>query len=165
MSLATRRFHSATSSRRQYYQPERSPYSNISAGALIYQSTSRIENLARPKLRRDSTVRDGKVSFSSSASFFQPIVRLLRRFFSLLQRTDVFGRHSSCCHCSMYGTSEDFGDAFEALRQSSMGASDASASLKRRDAFSGDAAFDRFGRAEEISDKLIERNHCDFYSE
>lgn len=60
MSLATRRFHSASSSRRKVYHIERSPYSNISSGALHYRSTDRIENLAKPKLRRDTTIRDGK---------------------------------------------------------------------------------------------------------
>lgn len=68
MSLATRRFHSASSSRRKYYQIERSPYSNISSGALSYQPTDRIENLAKPKFRRDSTIRDGKKT--TSTTFF-----------------------------------------------------------------------------------------------
>ena len=60
MSLASSRFGSAKSSERIFHQFERSPYADISSTALTYQASPRIDTLAKPRLRRDTTIRDGK---------------------------------------------------------------------------------------------------------
>ncbi len=51
---------SATVSERRYYLYERVPFTRIPMTALYYNPTARIQSLAQPKIRRDTTIRDGK---------------------------------------------------------------------------------------------------------
>ncbi len=45
---------------RKYPQYERSLFSSISMSALNYQATDRIKSLAKPKIRKETIIRDGK---------------------------------------------------------------------------------------------------------
>ncbi|CAF0829120.1 unnamed protein product [Adineta steineri] len=48
-----------SSDQRSYHEFERSPYTAVPSTALSYGATQRIASLAKPKYRRDTTVRDG----------------------------------------------------------------------------------------------------------
>lgn len=61
MALNSNSSNSVKSNEREYYEFERSPYSFVSPSALIYQATDRIKLLAKPKIRKDTTIRDGTI--------------------------------------------------------------------------------------------------------
>lgn len=53
---------STKSDERKIYQYERSPFTSVSMTALNYQATDRIVSLSKPRLRKETTIRDGKIS-------------------------------------------------------------------------------------------------------
>jgi len=65
MAFASSSFTSIKSDERKIYQYERSPFTSVSMTALNYQATNRIKSLSKPKLRKDTTIRDGKISINS----------------------------------------------------------------------------------------------------
>jgi hypothetical protein len=52
---------STRSDERKIYLYERSPFTSVSMSALNYQATDRVLSLSKPKLRKDTTIRDGKI--------------------------------------------------------------------------------------------------------
>jgi len=59
MVFASSSFVSTNSDERKIFQYERSPFTSVSMSALNYQATDRILSLSKPKIRRDTTIRDG----------------------------------------------------------------------------------------------------------
>lgn len=60
MPFLPKTFYSVKPDTRKSYQYERSPLTSVSLPSLNYQATDRITSLAKPKVRKDTTVRDGK---------------------------------------------------------------------------------------------------------
>jgi hypothetical protein len=63
--ISSSSFISIESDQRKIYQYERSPFTSVSMIALNYRATDRIKTLSKPKLRRDTTIRDGKILINS----------------------------------------------------------------------------------------------------
>lgn len=62
MALASRSFYSSDSDERKIFLYERSPFTSVSLGAMTYKPTNRITNLSKPKIKKDTTVREGNCS-------------------------------------------------------------------------------------------------------
>jgi hypothetical protein len=60
MAFVSSSFYSTKSDERKAYQYERSPFTSVSMSAINYQVTDRILTLAKPKFRKETTIRDGK---------------------------------------------------------------------------------------------------------
>ena len=61
MAFASTSLNSFEFYRKRYVHYEQSQFSSVSMLALNYQATDRIKSLAKPKLRRETTLRDGIV--------------------------------------------------------------------------------------------------------
>jgi hypothetical protein len=61
MAFVSASFFSTSSDERKFYQYERSPFISVSMSALNYKATDRISKLAKPKIRRETTIREGKI--------------------------------------------------------------------------------------------------------
>ena len=59
MAFVSPSFYSTNSDERKIYQYERSPFTSVSMPALNYQATDRIMKLSKPKVRRETTIREG----------------------------------------------------------------------------------------------------------
>ena len=59
MALASRSFYSNDSDERKIYQYERSPFTSVPLSAMTYKPTHRIASLSKPKIKKDTTVREG----------------------------------------------------------------------------------------------------------
>ena len=60
MSFAAKSFYAVKPDEREYFQYERAPATSVSMPALNYQATDRIASLAKPKIRHDTTIREGR---------------------------------------------------------------------------------------------------------
>ncbi len=60
MAFVSASFYSTSSDERKIYLYERSPFTSVSMPALNYQATDRIVKLSKPKIRRETTIREGK---------------------------------------------------------------------------------------------------------
>ncbi|CAF0771777.1 unnamed protein product [Rotaria sordida] len=69
MAFASSSFYSMKSDERKVYQYERSPFTSVSMSALNYQATDRIRSLSKPKLRRETTIRDGFSRYMSNPTY------------------------------------------------------------------------------------------------
>ncbi|CAF0876679.1 unnamed protein product [Rotaria sordida] len=69
MALSASSSHSSKSYERKYYEYERSPYSFVTPSALIYQATDRIQSLSKPKIRKDTTIREGYSRYISNPAY------------------------------------------------------------------------------------------------
>lgn len=58
MSLKSARWNSAKYSERSFHEFERLPFTSISLAALNYNPTERVLSLAKPKIRRDTTIKE-----------------------------------------------------------------------------------------------------------
>jgi hypothetical protein len=61
MAFASSSFYSTKSGERNIYQYERSPFTSVSMTSLTYKATDRIISLSKPKIRKETTIRDGKI--------------------------------------------------------------------------------------------------------
>lgn len=59
MALASRSFYSNGSDERKIFQYERSPITSVPLSAMTYKPTERISGLSKPKIKKDTTVREG----------------------------------------------------------------------------------------------------------
>lgn len=59
MSFLPKTFYSVKPDGRKEFQYERSPFHSVSLPALNYQATDRISSLSKPKVRKETTIRDG----------------------------------------------------------------------------------------------------------
>ncbi|CAF1271097.1 unnamed protein product [Rotaria magnacalcarata] len=69
MALDASSLNSFKTNERDCYQCERSPYSFVTPAALIYHATDRIKSLARPKIRKDTTIREGFSRYISDPTY------------------------------------------------------------------------------------------------
>ncbi|CAF2994974.1 unnamed protein product [Rotaria sp. Silwood2] len=69
MAFVSSSFYSTKSDERKVYQYERSPFTSVSMSALNYQATDRITSLSKPKLRKDTTIRDGFSRYMSNPKY------------------------------------------------------------------------------------------------
>ena len=60
MAFVSTSFSSFKPYERKYYLYDRSPFASVSMIALEYQPTDRIKSLSKPKIRKETTIRDGK---------------------------------------------------------------------------------------------------------
>ncbi len=60
MALISSSCFSFKSYEQKYPRYRRSPFASVSMLALNYQATDRIKSLAKPKIRRETTIRDGE---------------------------------------------------------------------------------------------------------
>lgn len=61
MAFASSSFVSTKSDERKFYLHERSPFTSVSLTSLTYKATPRIRSLSKPKLRKETTIREGKI--------------------------------------------------------------------------------------------------------
>lgn len=80
MALISTSSFSFKSYEQKYARYERSPFASVSMSALNYQATDRILSLAKPKIRRETTIRDGKKQIINQI-FFK--LKFNSRFFAL----------------------------------------------------------------------------------
>jgi hypothetical protein len=70
MAFLSTSFCSFKSYERKYHLYERSPFASVSMTALNYQATDRVRSLSKPKIRRETTIQDGRkrcsLNFSQS---------------------------------------------------------------------------------------------------
>ncbi|CAF1291714.1 unnamed protein product [Rotaria magnacalcarata] len=69
MAFASASFCSAKSDERKVFQYEKSPFTSVSMSALNYQATDRIRTLSKPRLRKDTTIRDGFSRYESNPKY------------------------------------------------------------------------------------------------
>ncbi len=60
MAFASSSWYSHKADERKAFQYERSPFISVSMSALNYQATDRVLSLAKPKIRKETTVREGR---------------------------------------------------------------------------------------------------------
>lgn len=60
MTFLAKSFYTVRPDERDSFQYERSPFMSVSLPALNYTPSSRTVSLATPKVRQDTTIRDGK---------------------------------------------------------------------------------------------------------
>jgi hypothetical protein len=63
MAFHSTSFGSFKSYERKYHLYDRSPFASVSMLALNYQATDRIKSLSKPKIRRETTIRDGNKNY------------------------------------------------------------------------------------------------------
>ncbi|CAF3583477.1 unnamed protein product [Rotaria sp. Silwood1] len=69
MALSATSSHSFKTYERKYYEYERSPYPFVPPPALIYQATDRIRSLSKPKIRKETTIREGFSRYISNPTY------------------------------------------------------------------------------------------------
>ena len=69
MSFLPKTFYAVKPDDRKEFQYERSPFHSVSLPALNYQVTDRIVSLSKPKIRKETTIREGIESFIFDSIF------------------------------------------------------------------------------------------------